>query len=178
MFESHSIITSISYINPVMVASNSSDPLLWNLLILLLIIGGIILGALLFLFSKKPDDWKHTPIADEFLGGRLNYYANSVKLASADYSDQSQLKNHVQLLFFEKIGANCGLSTVELTEIKTKNPNALRSLINDNEIADWILNVKTKDEKKKFFRANKEEQKQKYISDLNSILNKMDVWGK
>lgn len=163
--------------NIVLAIKNSMDAFLWWFFIVLFIIGGIIIGAMLLIFSRKPDDWEHKPIIDEpSFGGRLNYFVNTLKEAPS-YSDDSPLKSHIQILFFEKVKAVHGITTEDLFNMKINEPKKLRNIIRNNEIADWILDVKPKDEKKDFFKTNKEEKKQKYISKINSILDKMEVWG-
>lgn len=181
MIEPYFIISNIPHGTVVLVTNNSMDSFLWNFFLVLLIIGGIIIGAMLLNFSKKPDDWEHIPTMDGYYtGGRLNYFANSIKFAPVDYSDYSPLKDHIQMLFFEKVRAIHGISAEELKEIKIKDQNKLRNLIHDKEITDWILNAKKKEEKKGFFgslKTNKDEKKQKYLTEINTILDKMEAWG-
>ena len=67
----------------------------------------------------------------------------------------------------------------EIFDLKNRDPNRLKTIIQDKEISDWIFNVK-QEEKKGFFdflRSNKEEKKQKNLLKINSILDKMEAWG-
>ena len=138
------------------------------------------MGALLLSFSSKPNDWEHIPLIEEpFPGGRLKGVANTIDYSSNE-NEYSPLKNQIEALFFEKVRATRGLSIEEIFEMRNKDPNRLKGLIRDKEISDWIFNVKQKEEKKGFFdflRSDKEEKKQKYLSEINSILDKMEVWG-
>ena len=181
MFELFLAVCNLPNITIVLATNNSIDSLLWYFFLVLLVIGGIILGAMLLAFSNKPNDWKHEPISSDFYpGGRLNYFAASIKQGSPDYSEYSPLRNQIQMLFFEKIGAFHGLSSAEVMDMKIKDPNRLRELIQDKELADWIFNFKQKKQKKGFFdfiKSDKVLEKQQYISEINSILDKMEVWG-
>lgn len=181
MFELNLIISALSNSAPIMATNNTIDIFLWYFFLVLLIIGGIIVGALLIVFSKKPDDWEHVPMTDEFFpGGRLNYFADSIKSATPDYSDYSPLKTHIEMLFFEKVRATRGLSPEEIFEMRSKDPNRLRDIIKDKDITDWIFNFKQKEKKKgffDFFRSDKNEKRQEFLSEMNSILDKMEVWG-
>ena len=181
MIELQLSISKILHSTIVLATNNSMESFLWWFFIVLLIIGGIVVGAMLLIFSRKPDDWEHIPMLDEsYTGGRLNYFSNSIKLAPTDHNVQSPIKNHIQMLFFEKVRAVRGMSADEVIEMKTKDQKKFRKLIQNDEIADWILNVKSKEEKKGFFdflKTNKEEKKQKYVTKINTILDKMEAWG-
>ena len=52
-------------------------------------------------------------------------------------------------------------------------------LIKDNEISDWILNIKKGQQKQKFglFDRDKPDKKETYIKELNHIIDKMEMWG-
>ena len=160
---------------------NADDPVLWYFFLIFLVIIGIISGVLVFLYSKSPENWEHTPIIDEYYApGKLRYFADSVKMMPIDYSDASPMKEYIQIIFFEKIREIYGISTRELFELKTKNPKKLSEIIKDKEIVDFILNFQKKEEKTGFFdgfKQNKVDQRKKYFREINSILEKMEVWG-
>ena len=62
-------------------------------------------------------------------------------------------------------------------DLKTKDRVRLRQIIGDEEIADWILDVKKKKENKKYFlQRDKIGKKEKHLMDINSILDKMEAW--
>jgi len=163
----------------IVLAANNSSDFTWIFFIVILIISGLILGALLLSFSNKPTDWEHLPLTDAiFPGGRLNNIASTINYSSA-LGEYLPIKNQIETLFFEKVRANHGMIPEEIYDLKNRDPNKLRNLIQDKEISDWIFNVK-QDGKKGFFdflRINKEEEKQKNLSKINSILDKMEMWG-
>lgn len=170
-----SLATSIGNI---VLATNDSTDFLWYFFIVFLIVGGIILGAILLVFSSKPNDWRHVPITGEFFGGgRLKYLGDSIKFASQDPSSASSLKNQVERLFFEKVRTAYGLTPEEIMEMKIKDPKRLRRIILDDEIANWILDSKQK-ESLGFLKSGRDEKKKAYLSEINLILDKMEVWGK
>lgn len=180
MIELDLIISKIPYRNIVLATDNITDPFIWYFFIVLLIVGGIIAGAMLLSFSRKPDDWEHNPAIDEtYAGVRLDYFANSLKLNPIESNDDSLIKNRIQMLFFEKVRAVHGISAEELNEIKIKNQNKLQDLIKDQEITDWILNAKQKEKKTSInpFSSNREEKKQNTLAELNRILDKLEAWG-
>ena len=69
MIELDLIISKIPYRNIILATDNSTDPFIWYFFIVLLIVGGIIAGAMLLSFSRKPDDWEHNPAIDETYAG-------------------------------------------------------------------------------------------------------------
>jgi hypothetical protein len=177
MFEL-SLIANIPQ-NTIVLATNSSSDFSWIFFIVILIVSGLILGALFISFSNKPTDWEHLPLTDEFFsGGRLDNISNSIK-NSSDQSDFWPIKNQIENLFYEKIRSTRGMTIEEIFEMKNRYPDKLEDIIHDKEISDWIFNVKP-EEKKGFFdflRSDKEEKKQKNLSKFNLILDKMEAWG-
>ena len=165
--------------NTIVLAANNSSDFTWIFFIVILIISGLIIAALLFSFSDKPADWEHLPLTDDFFsGGRLNNIAKTIKYSS-EQGEYWPIKNQIETLFFEKVQATRGITHEEINDLKNRDPNKLRSIIKDKEISDWIFNVEQK-EKKRFFdflRINKEEEKQKNLSKINLILDKMEMWG-
>ncbi len=169
--------TSITY--SIVLAINNSSDFTWILFIVILVISGLILGALLLSFSNNPTDWEHLALTDDFFpNGRLNNIAKTI-----DYSLTQgvywPIKNQIETLFLEKVRATRGMTTEQIYNLKNRDPNKLRSIIQNKEISDWIFDVK-KEEKKGFFdflTKNKEEEKQKNLAKINSILDKMEAWG-
>ena len=153
--------------------------LTWNIILALFIIAGILAGIILFIFSKKPKDFRHMPkIEGRYLSGKLRGLVNSISLSGVDYSDKAFLKTTVEKIFFEKIGQNQGLLTQELIELKKKNPNKLKKIINNEEITEWILNSKNKKIKpSEHPHGKKTSKKERYLMDINDVLDKMEAWG-
>ena len=177
MFE-FSHLENIPYGTIVLATNNSSD-FTWIIFIVILIISGLILGALLFSFSNQPKDWEHIPLTDNFFsGGRLNNITKIIKY-SPDQGEYWPIKNQIETLFFEKVCETHGITPEEIYVLKKRDPNKLRNIIKDKEISDWIFNVKQEEKKRlfDFLRTNKEEEKQKNISKISSILDKMEMWG-
>lgn len=165
--------------NIIFLATNNSSDYSWIFFIVILTISGFILGALLLSFSNKPNEWEHLPLTDEFFsGGRLNNIANSIKYSS-DLGEYWPIKNQIETLFFEKVRATRGMTSDEIFELRNSDPNRFKTIIQDKGISDWIFNVKQEEKKRffDFFRSNKEEKKQKNLSKINSILDKMEAWG-
>ena len=166
---------------PVLTTDNSIGPVLWYFFMIALIVGGIIATLVLFIRSKQPEDWEHKPLADEnYASGSLTHLADSIRSMSVDYSEHAPLKNHIEMMFFEKIRTIHGFSIGELIEMKNKNPNKLRALINDNNISDWILNINriVKKPSQGFFDKDKISKKERYLMDINKVLDRMEVWEK
>ena len=165
---------------PVLTTDNSIGPALWYFFMITLIVGGIIVALMLFIRSKQPENWEHKPITDEnYATGSLTHLAESIRSMSVDYSDRAPLKNHIEMMFFEKIRTIHGFSIGELVEMKNNDPNKLRALIKDKEISDWILKIKPKEKKSSqgFFDKDKTSKKERYLMDINKVLDKMEVWG-
>jgi len=160
---------------------STDDSLVWYFFMIFLIIVGIIAGVLIFIYSKKPDEWEHKPIIDEYFApGKLQYLVESIKAMPIDYSDESPMKEYIQIIFFEKIRSSHGISVRELFNMKEKNPRKLANIIKDKEIVDFILNFKKKEEKTGFenlFKKDKIDLRKKYFGDLKIVLDKMEVWG-
>ena len=164
---------------PVLTTDNSIGPALWYFFMITLIVGGIIAALVIFIRSKQPENWEHKPITDEnYATGSLTHLAESIRSMSVDYSDHAPLKNHIEMMFFEKIRTTHGFSIGELVEMKNNDPNKLRALIKDKEISDWILNINSKEKKSSqgFFDKDKTSKKERYLMDINKVLDKMEVW--
>ena len=160
----------------VLSTDNEIGPALWYFSIILLIIVGVLLIILLFIRSKQPENWEHKPLTESgYMKGNLTNLAESIRSNSADYSNNSPMKNHIEMMFFEKIRTVHGFSIGEIVEMKHKYPNKLRAVINDDEISNWILDVEGNSDQK-LFRRNKN-KKEMFLIELNNVLNKMETWG-
>jgi hypothetical protein len=160
----------------VLATDNPIGPALWYFFMITLIIGGIIAILVLFIRSKQPEDWEHKPITDEnYTTGSLTHLADSIRSMSVD---NTLLKNHIEMMFFEKIRTTHGFSIGELIEMKNKDPNKLRALIKDEEISDWILSINHKEKKTSqgFFNKEKISKKERYLMDINKVLDRMERW--
>jgi len=172
------IVDSVSFF--ILAVNTSIDSLIWNVLLLLFVVGGIVGAIILYLYSKKPEDWKHeSKIDGGYHSGRLKSLAQSLKINPIDEGDYAPAKRLIQTIFFEKFRSIRGVSPVELMDLKTKDEVRLRQIIGDEEIADWILGITKKKEHKKFGFLKRDEigKKEKYLMDINSVLDKMEAWG-
>jgi len=165
----------------ILTTDNEIGPALWFLFIIALSIFGLISIILLFMRSKQPEEWEHKPLTDEnYTSGSLTNLAESIRTMPVDYSDNSSLKTHIEMMFYEKIRNIYGFSIGELVEMKNTNPEKLKALINDYEITDWVLNFqnKGKNSNQGFFDKNKVSKKEIFLQELNQIINKMEGWEK
>ena len=177
----NNILNQILCNNNLLVTKGSDDPLVWYFFLFFLLIIGIVAGVLIFYYSKNPKDWEHIPTIDDYFApGKLQYFAESMKMMPVDYSDTSSMKEYIQIIFFEKIRASHGISVRELFKLKEQNPNKLSEIIKDKEIIDFIYNFEKKEEKIglfNYFKKDKINLREKYFKDINLILEKMEVWG-
>ena len=165
---------------PVFTTAASDDPAAWGLFLFIFIICSI--GALIITlnFSKKAEDWQHkSAVGDYYASGRFKDLAESIRLTPIDFHSTSPLKNLIETAFYERIRSTRGLSDKEIQEIFSKNKNVMDEIIQDKEIVDWILNIRKKEEKwiSRIFNKSKISKKEQYLMDINSILDKMEVWG-
>ena len=167
----------LHFISPFILAANTSnDSFIWNVFLLFFIISGVAVAIILYLNSKKPEDWKHESIIDSGnYSGRLRDLAKSIKINSVDEDQRIHLKKLIQSIYFEKFRSIRGVSPEELMDLNTKDRVRLRQIIGDEEIADWVLGIKKK--KSIFVKKEKIKKKEKYLMDINSILDKMEAWG-
>lgn len=172
---------NLQFAHTVLATNYSFDSLLWNFFLVIFIIGGIILSVFLIVFSTKPENWEHESYKeDNFPPGRLDFYANNINFQASEHQDSLPLKNHIEMLFFEKLRSVHGLTQENIYDMKLRNPQALRNLIADDEISSFIFNDKVKSENKGFFnifKLNKKEKKDKFLLEINKVLDKMEVWG-
>jgi len=165
----------------ILTTGNEVGPALWYFFIIALSIVGLIVILLIFIRSKQPEEWEHKPLTDEnYTSGSLTNLAESIRTMQVDYSDNSPLKTHIEMMFYEKIRNIYGFSIGELIEMKNINPEKLKALIKDDEITEWILNFKNKEKNinQGFFDKNKISKKEIFLQDLNQIINKMEKWEK
>jgi len=165
----------------ILTTDNEIGPALWYFFIIALSIVGLIAIILIFIRSKQPEEWEHKPLTDEnYTSGSLTNLAESIRTMPVDYSDNSSLKTHIEMMFYEKIRNIYGFSIGELVEMKNTNPEKLKALIKDHEITDWILNFQNKEKNvnQGFFDKNKISKKEIFLQDLNQIINKMERWEK
>jgi len=158
--------------NVVLATDAFSGPVQWSLFLLFSIIGAAVAGALLFTYSKKPEDWKHeSKIEGCYYPNRLGTLADTIKKTPVDYSDDAPIKKLVKTIFFEKIRSTRELSDEEISRLNENDKNKIRRIIKDEEIANWLFDTK----RGKKDRIN---TKEKYLTDINSILDKMEALGK
>jgi len=175
----NSIVDRIPCTSLILTTTTSHDPNIWNLFFILFLIGGIITVIVLFKYSKKPNDWRHkSVINDYYVSGRLKDLAESIKVTPVDYRYDSSLKKFIQTLFFQKIQSVRGLSTEEFEKLTKKDRKTMEEIIQDKEIVDWIQNVQRKQDKPQgLFKKGGMNKKEQYLVDLKSMVEKMEVWG-
>lgn len=159
---------------------NSIGAALWYFFMILLVIIGVIATLVIFFRSKEPINWEHKTLADEnYVSGSLTNLAQSIRSMPIDYSEHSSLRNHIEMMFFEKIRTIHGFSVGEIIEMKNKSPNKLQALISDKNISDWIFNIGVKEKRPKqgLLDKNKKNKKDLYLMEMNKILDKMEMWG-
>ena len=94
MTEVYHVLDSISsYIVTLDILSGS---IIWNTLLSLFIVGGILAAIVLFMYSKKPEDWKHESNIEKNIPGRLKYLAESIKINPVDESESAPIKKIIQ----------------------------------------------------------------------------------
>ena len=168
-------------ISQVMAVNNSDVSVVWFLFLILFIICGLLAVALLLIYSKRPEEWEHGTLVRSDLGlGKRSDVSLSVKAMPVDYSDESMIKNHIQTLFFEKMKSTHGLNNAEIYELMQRHPEKLREVVNDKDISDFILNFEKKQEERSFWdflEKNEKSRKNRYLKNLEIVLDKMEVWG-
>ena len=144
------------------------DLVFWYVSIIVLLIVGIFFLFLLYVKSSQPEEWVHKSVTDDrfYTSGSLTDLVDSLKTMPVDYSGNSPLKMTIEKMFFDKIRTLYGFSYEELVEFKNIYPDKLRALINDDEISSWIFN------------ENNMGKKERYLAELNHIVDKMEQWKK
>ncbi len=149
----------------------------WSIFVIIFIIAGFALFHLIFKNSKNPKDWKHRNIySKNHEKANLKKFADSIRFQTLEYDYNTSLEEVIQMIFFKKIEYNKGLSVEELYEIKNKNPEALRNIIADDDIYNWILNSEKEKDKNSFFWKKKTKEEGEYLKKINMVIDKMEAW--
>jgi len=177
MIEGVGILTGIIHSVPVCVISG---PFLWILLLLIFTLGVIAASILLFVFTEKLEDWKHESIiSDAYVSGGLKDLAESLKLATVDYSGNAPVKKLINKLFYQKMQSIHGLSPEEMDALTAKDKRVLEEMIQDKEIIDWLHNVPPQNARASFLAVlpqQRKERKEQYLQDIHAVLDKMEGW--
>jgi hypothetical protein len=182
MLESIIISTNICFSYTILSSSISENLGLWYFLLFLFIIGIVFASIVLLIYSKKPEDWKHESVTENFEEtGRLKDLAGSIKLSSADYSTSAPINNLIKTVFFEKVYSVKGsFSSEEYKDLYGKDRGRLMEILGDGKIVDWILDFnekKTRGISGGFLGKNYVSKKGRYLNELNNVLDKMEAWG-
>jgi hypothetical protein len=133
----------------------------------------------LFKYSKKPKKWSHRSLIKEGLyNGVLRDLSESVKSDKKLNEYKSSIDQTILMMFFKKIEDEKDVSYNELVDMKKKNSSKLYEIIGDNDIINWMRSLEQDKEKTDKFGKIKRINKQKYLKEINTILDKMEAWGK
>jgi hypothetical protein len=140
----------------------------WYLFLALFIVIGVSSALLLRRSSQRPMEWKHNPVFQEYYKpGSLTRLANAVRWMPFYEDDESDVKRLIRVFFSEKVKLRQGLTKVnDLKQLVDESEGVkLMEILQDQEIVDWLLDVKKKSRRKHYF------------SNLRFILEKMEAWG-
>ena len=155
-----------------------SGTFIWNLVLLIFLITGIILIIFISIFSKKVKEYKHEPIIEDFYyPGQLNYMAESLRTMPIYPNQDNHIKKYIEAIFFGKIQQRHSLSQYEIKRLYLKDQKVLEKYVKDREITDWILNKNKFKSQKGFFKKDIDKRKQ-YLKEIKHIIDKMEVWEK
>ena len=146
-----------------------------TLIISFFILSGI---AIIFLFkySKKPKKWIHNSFLKESYPGVLRDLSDSIRSDKKLKQYKSSIDETILMMFFKKIEETKDIPTDKIIEMKKKDPHKLYEIIKDKDIINWMEKIEHKQEvKQSRFGKTK---KQKYLKEINMILNKMEEWKK
>lgn len=157
----------------------SIDPALtWLLFVLIFTIAGFVFFYMLYTHSKDPEEWRHKNISSENKDKNiLKKFAKSIRHQTINYDYDTSLEEIIQMMFFKKIEANKGISAEELCEVKDTNPEALKNIIRDDTIYSWILKSEQDKAKNSFFSKKKINDKEEYLKNIKSIIDRMEAWA-
>lgn len=163
-----------SYSNKIIIISNITDiAFIWMFFIFVCLIITVIVIFLLYKSSKTPEELVHNPFTKkDSYPGLLNDLSNSIKSDKKLNQYKSSIRNSILMMFFQKIEDKRDITTDELLNMKKNKSNKLYDIIKDEDIVNWILKLDNK-EKGKLKRINKE----RYIEEINFMIDKMEEWG-
>ncbi len=150
----------------------------WYLVLLFMILGSIAVCLLLFMMTKNPKEWQHTSQVKEMqTTGRLKDLAESIKTMSGKQSRFLPVQGLIKRLFFEKVKSIRNLSDEEMQKLYKNDSETLQKYIKDKEIVEWLITSSAqRQQTSRFFR--KEKTQDQTVTNLNRIVEKMEVWAK
>jgi hypothetical protein len=154
-----------------------SGNFVWNFVLFLFVLVGVILTILIFIFSRKIKEYKHEPIIEDYNNpGRLTYLASSLRTMPVTSKPDTQIKQYLEGLFFDKIQQRHSLTNDEIKRLYKKDPSVLEKYVKDKEIIYWILN-KTKIKTKKSYFNKDLGKREQYMKEIKYMIDKMEAWG-
>jgi hypothetical protein len=163
----------------VIATSEFTNPFLWYGVLFLFTLLDIFLVVMLTKFSHSPEDWKHDPrIEGEYQPGQLSYLAESIRQTPSAFKENTPIRKMLQSIFFEKIQSIRGTSSEDLRSLKINDEIIFRTIVKDKGILDWMYNEKKKETGNKHIFFKKRKQKKDFFSEINTIIDKMEAWGK
>jgi hypothetical protein len=158
-----------------------SGPTLWISILLIAIIVGILVFIFFYKYSKNPDEWGNKTLLDEGYLGELKDFTESLKSGLYEYKYNTTLEQTLQLMFFKKVEANKGIPLDQLIDIRNRSPHQLYQIIQNDEIVNWIYTSlkfgKDRIKKPNWFTKYDPLKIEKYLNEIDYILNKMEAWG-
>ena len=167
-------VLSANSITTFMVISTSL--IMWIVLVAVCLASIVFIIIMILKFSKNPDKWMDEKSPDdESYPGTMRELSDTIRSDKMLKEYSSSIKNAMQMMFFQKIENTKNITTEEIVDIKNNNSQQLYEIINDDELANWIVKVNKgkSDKNKSVIRINK----QKYVKEINSVLEKMEAWG-
>ena len=166
-----------SFSNLLLLTLLFSGNFMWNLVLFLFVLVGVILTILIFIFSRKIKEFKHEPVIKDYNNpGRLTYLASSLRTMPVTSKSDTQIKQYLEGLFFDKIQQRHSLTSDEIKRLYKKDPSVLEKYVKDKEIIYWILN-KTKIKSKKSYFKKDLGKREQYMKEIKYMIDKMETWG-
>jgi hypothetical protein len=159
-----------------LLVNNLGNIFIWMALIISCIIISIIAIIFLIKYSKHPKKWSHNSLLKQSYPGILNDLSDSIRSDKKFKQYKSEIDETILMMFFKKIEETKNIPTNELREMKKKDPHKLYEIIKDKDIISWMQKIEniTRDKQERFVKT----KKQKYVKEINVILNKMEEWKK
>jgi len=161
----------------VVYAAPATDPLMWNLFLFFLFLGGIIAAVVLFLSSKTPEDWRHQSALEKPpLPGRLTTISHHLQQHINTGYNEQYVKKSLQTIFLEKLRINYGLSSSDVLFFYEKDPHHLQNLIHDNVLYSWLFLQQPLPLAELQGGQQKISKKQRRLMELQTMIKRMEEW--
>jgi hypothetical protein len=170
------MIELLSANNPTIFMIVSYSLLIWISLVVACLALLVFIVLMLLKYSKNPDKWMHdVSPEEESYPGLMRELSDTIKSDKKLNEYSFSIKNTMQMMFFQKIENTKDISTNDLIDIKKNNSQQLYDVIKNDDLANWIVSLKDKksDRTKRLIKVNK----QKYVKEINTVLEKMEAWG-